>query len=183
MPERSSRPSAASDAQAQDAYALESHRKAAAATDAGRFADGDPSGRRFLRRRATPIVFAQDESIRRDTTLEALGALAPGVREGRHRHGRQCAAGQRWRRGAGRDVERARDGAGRDADGAHRRAGVERPRPEARADDAGRSDPPRAREDGMEDRGRRSLRDQRGLLGAADRGAASSSASIRRRST
>ena len=168
--------------QAQDAYALESHRKAAAATDAGRFAEeilpvtipqkkGDAD--RLRARRVDPP--------RHDA--RGTGSARAGVREGRHRHRRQCSTGQRWSRGAGRDVEHAREGSGPDADGAHRRAGVERPRPEAPADDAGRSDPPRAREDGMEDGGRRSLRDQRGLLGPADRGDARARPRSRGRST
>ena len=62
--------------QAQDAYALESHRKAAAATDAGRFAD-EILPVTIPQKKGQPTVFSQDESIRRETTLEALGALAP----------------------------------------------------------------------------------------------------------
>jgi acetyl-CoA C-acetyltransferase len=61
---------------AQDAYALESHRKAAEATDAGRFAD-EILPVTIPQKKGNPIVFSQDESIRRDTTLDALGALAP----------------------------------------------------------------------------------------------------------
>lgn len=64
--------------QEMDAYALESHRRAAASTDSGHFAreilpvpikdeDGNPTGE----------VLAADEGIRRDTTLEALAALPP----------------------------------------------------------------------------------------------------------
>jgi len=50
-----------------DRFALESHRRAAAATDAGRFAD-----------EIVPIDGLQvDETIRPDTTLEALAALKP----------------------------------------------------------------------------------------------------------
>ena len=62
--------------QAQDAYALESHRKAAAATEAGHFAE-EILPVTIPQKKGEPIVFAQDESIRRDTTLEALGALSP----------------------------------------------------------------------------------------------------------
>lgn len=61
-----------------DAFALESHRRAAAATDAGRF------DRQLL---AVPIkdgegrmvgeTLAVDEGIRRGTTMEALGSLPP----------------------------------------------------------------------------------------------------------
>lgn len=54
-----------------DAFALESHRKAAAAIDSGAFVD-----------EIVPVltadgVFAVDEGVRRDTSLEKLGALAP----------------------------------------------------------------------------------------------------------
>jgi acetyl-CoA C-acetyltransferase len=62
--------------QAQDAYALESHRKAAAATEAGRFAE-EILPVTIPQKKGDPIVFRHDESIRRETTLEALGALAP----------------------------------------------------------------------------------------------------------
>jgi acetyl-CoA acyltransferase len=58
-----------------DAYSLESHRRAAVATDEGRFAGeivpvtvDTPTGKR---------QFDTDEGIRRDTSLEALAALKP----------------------------------------------------------------------------------------------------------
>jgi acetyl-CoA acyltransferase len=60
----------------QDEFALRSHRRAAAATDAGEFAKEvvptwgrDEEGRRK--------VMTEDQCIRRDTTLEALAALRP----------------------------------------------------------------------------------------------------------
>jgi acetyl-CoA C-acetyltransferase len=62
--------------EAQDAYAFESHRKAADATAAGRF-DAEILPVTIPQKRGDPIVFKHDESIRPDTTLEALGALAP----------------------------------------------------------------------------------------------------------
>jgi acetyl-CoA C-acetyltransferase len=62
--------------QAQDTYALESHRKAADATDAGRF-DTEILPVTLPQKKGEPLVFGYDESIRRDTTLEALGKLAP----------------------------------------------------------------------------------------------------------
>jgi acetyl-CoA acetyltransferase family protein len=62
-----------------DAYSLESHRRAAAAQDAGYFAaqiapvpivvEDDSAG-----------VFSRDEGIRRDTTLEKLGSLKPAFK-------------------------------------------------------------------------------------------------------
>ena len=75
-----------------DAYSLESHRRAIAASDAGRFEreivpielppePGDDGGERVARSGggavAAPPVFAVDEAPRRDTTAEALAALRP----------------------------------------------------------------------------------------------------------
>ena len=62
--------------QAQDAYALESHRKAAEATDSGRF-DEEILPVSIPQKKGEPIIFKHDESIRRDTTIEALGKLPP----------------------------------------------------------------------------------------------------------
>ena len=62
--------------QAQDAYALESHRKAAEATEAGRF-DAEILEVSIPQKKGTAIVFKHDESIRSDTTLEALSKLSP----------------------------------------------------------------------------------------------------------
>jgi acetyl-CoA acyltransferase len=68
----------------QDAFALESHRKAAAAIKAGRFRDEilpikvktqevSEDGKVYLRE----FVFDTDEGVRADTTLEALSKLRP----------------------------------------------------------------------------------------------------------
>jgi acetyl-CoA C-acetyltransferase len=62
--------------EAQDIYAVESHRKAADATDAGRF-DAEILAVPIPQKKGDPIVFRHDESIRRDTTLEALAGLSP----------------------------------------------------------------------------------------------------------
>ncbi|GAA4144135.1 thiolase family protein [Leifsonia shinshuensis] len=59
-----------------DAFALESHRRAAAATDAGRFAD------EILPVATKSGEFTADESIRRDTDAAALAALRPVVAGG-----------------------------------------------------------------------------------------------------
>ena len=56
----------------QDAFALESHRRAIAAIDAGRFADEI-----VPLTTAEGSVFSIDEGPRRDTSLEALAALKP----------------------------------------------------------------------------------------------------------
>jgi acetyl-CoA C-acetyltransferase len=62
--------------QSQDAYALESHRKAAEASESGRF-DAEILPVSITQKKGDPIVFKHDESIRRDTTLEALSKLSP----------------------------------------------------------------------------------------------------------
>jgi acetyl-CoA C-acetyltransferase len=60
----------------QDAYALESHRRAVAAQDAGRFdAEMAPVTVRDAKGRET--VVSTDEGPRRDTTIEALARLRP----------------------------------------------------------------------------------------------------------
>ena len=51
-----------------------------------------------------------DEGVRPGTTLESLGELQPGVREGRHHHRRQRVADLRRRRG--RDRHEPREGRG-----------------------------------------------------------------------
>ncbi len=82
------------DREALDAYSLESHRRAVAAIDGGRFerevvpielpdpAAGDDSGGGSLLQAggtsvAAPAVFAVDEAPRRDTSAQALAALQP----------------------------------------------------------------------------------------------------------
>ena len=62
-----------------DAFALESHRRAAVAHDAGHFAN-----ELVVLRSPTPDgdgVIDSDEGVRRDTTLEKLGHLAPAFTE------------------------------------------------------------------------------------------------------
>ena len=67
--------------QAQDEYALASHRKAIAAIDAGRFkAEIVPVP--LPQKKGPPVPFATDESPRRDTSLEALAKLKPAFKEG-----------------------------------------------------------------------------------------------------
>jgi acetyl-CoA C-acetyltransferase len=79
----------------QDAYAAESHRKAAHATRAGWFAD-EIVPVEIPQKKGAPIVFSRDEAVREDTTVEGLAALktafkkdgtvtagnAPGVNDG-----------------------------------------------------------------------------------------------------
>jgi acetyl-CoA acyltransferase len=70
--------------EAQDEFALRSHKRAAAALEADRFRDEtvpvtvtveelDEKGRK----KARQVTFDKDEGVRRDTTLEALSALKP----------------------------------------------------------------------------------------------------------
>jgi acetyl-CoA C-acetyltransferase len=60
----------------QDEYALESHRKAAEATAAGRF-KAEMLAVAVPQKTGDAVVIERDESIRADTTLEALARLRP----------------------------------------------------------------------------------------------------------
>mgnify|MGYP003347092867 CR=1 FL=1 len=64
----------------QDAYAAESHRRAAEATAEGRFA-AEILRVQVPQRKGDPIVIDRDESIRTDTTVDALSALRPAFRK------------------------------------------------------------------------------------------------------
>ncbi len=59
-----------------DHYAAESHRRAAAATEAGKFSN-EILPVEIPQRKGHPIVLDQDEPIRPDTTAEALAKLKP----------------------------------------------------------------------------------------------------------
>ena len=65
----------------QDAFALESHRRAAAAFEEGRF-DDELVPVPVPQRKGEPVVVHSDEGVRPDTTLEKLAALRPVFREG-----------------------------------------------------------------------------------------------------
>jgi acetyl-CoA C-acetyltransferase len=65
----------------QDAYALESHRKAIAAIEAGRFVD-EILPVPLPQKKGDPVLFAVDEGPRADTSLEALARLKPAFKEG-----------------------------------------------------------------------------------------------------
>ncbi len=65
----------------QDCYALESHRKAVAAIKEGRFRD-EILAVSIPQKKGEPTVFADDESPRPDTSLEALSALKPAFKPG-----------------------------------------------------------------------------------------------------
>jgi 3-oxoadipyl-CoA thiolase len=65
----------------QDQFALESHRKAAAAWDKQLF-EKEIAPLEIPQRKAPPVTFDRDESLRPDTTLEKLGKLPTVFREG-----------------------------------------------------------------------------------------------------
>jgi acetyl-CoA C-acetyltransferase len=64
----------------QDAYSVESHRKAAAAQAAGKF-NGEILPVTIPQKKGDPIVFSKDESVRGDTTAEALRNLKPAFKK------------------------------------------------------------------------------------------------------
>ena len=64
----------------QDEYALESQRKASEATAGGRFA-AEILPVAIPQKKGDPIVVAHDESIRADSSLQALGALTPAFKK------------------------------------------------------------------------------------------------------
>ena len=67
--------------QAQDEYALSSHKKAVAAVDAGKFrAEIVPVP--VPQKKGPPLSFDTDESPRRDSSIEALARLKPAFKEG-----------------------------------------------------------------------------------------------------
>ena len=64
----------------QDEYAAESHRRAADAQAAGRFT-AEMLPVKVPQKRGDSIVIDRDESVRADTTVQALGALKPAFRK------------------------------------------------------------------------------------------------------
>lgn len=69
--------------QQQDAFALESHRRASAAQREGRFdAEIVPVTVPARKKGAEPVVVTRDEGIREDASLDALAALKPAFKAG-----------------------------------------------------------------------------------------------------
>jgi acetyl-CoA acetyltransferase family protein len=64
----------------QDAFALQSHQRAIAAIDAGRFKD-EITPVPIPQKKGDPILFETDERPRRDTSLESLGRLRPSFKK------------------------------------------------------------------------------------------------------
>jgi 3-oxoadipyl-CoA thiolase len=65
---------------AQDAFAFESHRRAIAAMDAGKF-DGEIVPVLVPQKKGEAVLVAKDERPRRDTSLESLARLKPAFRK------------------------------------------------------------------------------------------------------
>jgi len=65
----------------QDAFALQSHQRAVAAIEAGRF-DDQIVPVEVPQRKGDPVVVTRDEHPRADTSLEALAKLRPAFRDG-----------------------------------------------------------------------------------------------------
>jgi acetyl-CoA C-acetyltransferase len=65
----------------QDEYALNSHRKASAAINAGKFKE-EILPIEIPQRKGPAIFFDTDESVREDTSLESLAKLKPAFKEG-----------------------------------------------------------------------------------------------------
>jgi acetyl-CoA C-acetyltransferase len=64
----------------QDAFSARSHQRAARAWKDGLFAD-EVAPVEIPQRKGDPVVFAEDEGIRADTTAESLGKLRPAFRK------------------------------------------------------------------------------------------------------
>ena len=64
----------------QDEFAMNSHRKAAAAIKAGRFKD-EIVPVEIKQKKGPPVVFDTDETVREDTTVEVLGKLKPAFKQ------------------------------------------------------------------------------------------------------
>jgi acetyl-CoA C-acetyltransferase len=64
----------------QDKYALNSHRKAAAAIRAGKFKD-EILPVEIKQKKGDPVIFETDETVREDTSLDALAKLKPAFRK------------------------------------------------------------------------------------------------------
>ncbi len=67
--------------QAQDAFSVESHRRAIAAIDSGKFAE-EIAPLSIPQKKGEPLVVDTDERPRRDTSLESLARLQPAFRKG-----------------------------------------------------------------------------------------------------
>ena len=154
----------------QDEYALNSHRKALSAIKECRFKDQIvPVELPSKKKGAEPVWFTKDEGPREDTTVEVLRGLKPAFKKDGTRDRRKCSGRKRRRCRVGGDVGRQGEGTGTEADGAHRGAGHQRHCSGVGDDGAGGSSSPALEEDGLEERRRGPLRDQRSVCGGGNR--------------
>jgi len=65
---------------AQDAYAAESHRRAAEATSAGRL-EAEKFTVSIAQKKGDPLAFRTDETIRGDTTAQSIGGMKPAFKK------------------------------------------------------------------------------------------------------
>jgi acetyl-CoA C-acetyltransferase len=154
----------------QDALALASQQKAAAAQDAGRFKD-EIVPVTIAQKKGDPIVFAADEFINRKTSAEALAGLRPAFdKAGSVTAGNASGLNDG---AAGVVVMSAppRPPAGPDAAGAHRQLRQRRPRPGRDGHGPGAGQQARAAARRLEGRRPRPAGDQRGLRRPGLRGA------------
>ena len=79
---------------------MKSNERAAAAIKDGRF-DDEIVPVAVPQRKGDPLLVETDEGVRPGTTMESLGALQPGLRQGGHDHRRQRQPDQRRRLGRG----------------------------------------------------------------------------------
>ena len=119
-----------------DAFALRSHRKAAAARDSGRLAAEIEPVEIPATRRQPARLFEYDESIRDDTTAEQLAALPHAAGPEADDRRQLLAAERRRERGPDRE-RRGRRAPGCRAARAHRGLGHPRARPPLHGDRAG----------------------------------------------
>ena len=105
----------------QDEYALNSHRKAAAAIKSGKFKEEIVSVE-IPQKKGAPTIFDTDEPVREDSSMEALAKLKPAFKaEGTVTAGNE--PGMNDGVGSCGHLSGSREGPGRGASGSHRRAG------------------------------------------------------------
>ena len=151
----------------QDEFAVNSHRKAVSAIKECRFkSQVVPVELPAKKKGAAPVIFDKDESSARRHHHRNPALAQAGFQKRWNGHRRQCSGSKRWRGRRGRDQRRQGKRTRRKADGAHRRPGHQRRRTQMGHDGPGRRGAQDLGEDGMEERRRRSLRIERGLLGA-----------------
>jgi acetyl-CoA C-acetyltransferase len=75
--------------EAADQYAARSHQRAAVAWSSGRFAD-EVISLKVPQRKGDPVVFARDDGIRPDATVETLAKLRPLIKGGTVTAGNAC---------------------------------------------------------------------------------------------